>query len=191
MNRVRIISLAAVFVLMAGAGAATIRLIRRQEAAPGPAATAGASVGRAAPEPEIEFEWQGVLDYFDERGFTGSSQTFVATDGVVVSLSTEEHGTARRSGRALQEAMQKAHQVTERAPVLDPEGRTVGERVVASFRTDDAAGEHAAVLRSEGGTFDRLESPSLRHILLLEARLFKGAGPVNVKGPAGDQLGFR
>jgi hypothetical protein len=129
----------------------------------------------ATPPPadqKIDFKPSGALDFFDDRGFRGSSQMFKSTDGVWVELIKEWRDSPEEADKALDERLREAGRVVERGPLLDKEGLRLGDRALAYFHAEDG-GERPAVLWTDGAAFQHLESPSLRHMLLLEKELFE------------------
>lgn len=172
MRRSVIFTAASTLTLMAGMNAIAWRLNGRQQQPP-PAPTR-TQTDRARPPAEgvINFARKGALDYFSERGFRASSQSFEATDGVTVTLITERHESTGDAGEALRQKAQAASEIARRGRLLDRKGARVSERVVAHFKEGGEGTEGAMILRTHGTFFYLFESSSLRHLLLLEQELF-------------------
>lgn len=108
-----------------------------------------------------------------EDGMPFSYHLYKSSDGVGVTTTIENRGSAVRANKALQRKIKKASQIIERGAKLDNKGQRVGERVVAMFALDGPEKEHRAVLWTEGSQFHYIESSSLRHALQFEAKFYR------------------
>jgi hypothetical protein len=97
-------------------------------------------------------------------GPTSNHHTYVASDGVSISLSNEEFPSDKLAAKELQKKLESANEIIERRPELDSSGRKMGERVVAMF------GNRVVVFRLWGNFLRSTESSSLKHILEFEKR---------------------
>jgi hypothetical protein len=108
-----------------------------------------------------------------EDGFPFSYHLYKSSDGVGVSTTVENRGSAVRANQALQQRVKTATKIIEQGANLDDKKHRVGERVVAIFPSDGSGKEHTVVLWTEGSHFHYLESSSLRHVLTFEKMFYR------------------
>jgi hypothetical protein len=164
---IMVVMLCLLAVLVAPACRCT-QLARTEAMAP----TAQATATPPPADQKIDFKPNGALDYFDERGFTGSSQSFISTDGIVVYLTTERRRSTESADEALRENVEAAVRVVEQNTLFDKDGVRIGDRAVAYTHAKDKDEELPTIFRTNEKTFYILESRSLRHLLLFEKQIF-------------------
>jgi len=99
-----------------------------------------------------------------------SAKIFTSSDGIGVSVRVERYGTPSQARTALVKQVRQADRVIEQEGDLDAQTSDARVRLVLSLHGNGASQEAFVVLWIEGNAVYSIESRSLKHALLFEAR---------------------
>ena len=124
------------------------------------------------PPRDIEFAHSGATDGLTVNGFDFSTEGYRSSDGVSLSVTRIRCQTPETAERLLTQTLDNAKRVIHRDKLFNENGKEVGRRLIASFKTGEGANGTPIILWTNGNVFFKIESPSIHHSLLLEENLF-------------------
>jgi hypothetical protein len=91
----------------------------------------------------------------------GWSQGYETSDGYSLFESGMGYSTPYLANGELRKLSRRAEEIIERATRLDKEGKKIGERIVAKYRTDSSGKEWVRIIWTEGAVLRTITAPSL------------------------------
>ncbi len=102
-------------------------------------------------------------------GYGGCLNNISSSDGMQFSKLDIYYDSSKRALKAFRENLNQSTDVIKREPLIDEQGRKVGEKAVATFAPYEGSSVVAAkLLWAEGSSFGYVESSSLQNILEYE-----------------------
>jgi len=131
------------------------------------------SVVESQPIPSAD-EKKRTYEYeMQASGYSGSNRAcfgaFSSSDGMKFSSTNIYFSSPKRANRELEKTLRDVSEIIKREPILNREGRKIGQRVVAMFVPYKGSSKASAkVIWAEGADFGYIGSSSLQNILEYE-----------------------